>query len=62
MGTQLLKGGHPIAKPYPQVNIGIGFKNGWIDCPHPTDCSITQQDRVVPTIYLSAYKSSGLRT
>ena len=62
MGAHLFEGGYPIAKPDPQVNTGIGFKKGWINCPHPSDGSVAQQDRVVPTINWGTDKTTGLRT
>ena len=59
MRSQLLKGGHSIAKPYAEMNVRMGTENGRIDGAHSGNRSVPQQDGIVSAIYRECDISGG---
>lgn len=62
MRSHLLKGGHPIAKPDTQVDVGISLEDHGIDRAHSGDCGVAEENRIISPVDRSADVPGGLGT
>ncbi|MBT5716779.1 MAG: hypothetical protein HOI70_07695 [Opitutae bacterium] len=50
VGSHFLEGSHPVAKPDPQVNVGISLEDRRIDRSHSGDCGVAEENRVIAPV------------